>query len=92
MVYNRPVVHLGNQTQVSRLGTDFVHPKVTMEALLTLLALPVIVMSSIAGAPCAYQDEIIGVVQQDTTMTQEEKDTFISRVKTKYPQCFVETS
>ena len=63
-----------------------------MESLLTLLALPVIVMSSIAGAPCAYQCELVDIVQQDTTMTQEEKDTFISRVKTKYPQCFVETS
>lgn len=63
-----------------------------MEALLTLLALPVIVMSSIAGAPCAYQDELVDVVQQDTTMTQEEKDNFISRVKNRYPQCFVENS
>jgi len=63
-----------------------------MEALLTLLALPVVVMSSIAGVPCAYQGEVVDVVQQDTTMTQEEKDTFISRVKTKYPQCFVGNS
>ena len=63
-----------------------------MEALLTLLALPVIVMSSIADVPCSYQGELVDVVQQDTTMTQEEKDNFISRVKNRYPQCFVGNS
>ena len=63
-----------------------------MEALITLLALPVVIMSSIAGGGCSFQNELISVVEQDTTMTQEEKDTFISRVKTKYSECFVDNT
>ena len=63
-----------------------------MEALITLLALPIAFFSAIAGGGCAYQNELISVVQQDTTMTQEEKDIFISRVKSKYSECFVENS
>ena len=63
-----------------------------MEALITLFALPVVIMSSIAGGGCSFQEELIGVVEQDTTMTQPEKDRFIERVKTKYSECFIDNS
>ena len=63
-----------------------------MEALLTLFALPVVVFSSAVGGSCTFQGEMIAIVEQDTSMTRKEKDIFIQRVKTKYPECFVENS
>lgn len=63
-----------------------------MEALLTLFALPIVVLSTAVGGSCTYQGEMIAIVEQDTSMTRKEKDIFIQRVKTKYPECFVENS
>ena len=63
-----------------------------MEVLITLLALPIAFLSALAGGGCTYQDELISVVEQDTTMTQEVKDSFISRVKNRYPECFIKKS
>ena len=60
-----------------------------MEALITLFALPIVVLSAVAGGACTYQGEMIAIVQQDTTLTQSEKDRFIERVKTQYSECFI---
>ena len=63
-----------------------------MEALITLLALPVVFLSAVAGSGCTFQSEVISIVQQDTSMTEREKEVFIQRVKTNYSECFVENS
>ena len=72
MVYNRPIVHPGNWTQVSR-GTEFVHPM-----------LEVLFYSTLT---CTQADTILLRIDANQNLSSIVKIELVETVKESSPQC-----